>query len=121
MEITQELRTLAKFTARLLAVSTTPQARGAKAAAVRDTFAYSRMLGRHGHHAALLPATTPRPGISGLALPRVAQSAAHPHLVSHSSRCALAPASTRGFDAESLETRQEQGLVETEDPRAILA
>jgi hypothetical protein len=33
----------------------------------------------------------------------------------------LAPASTRGFAAESLETRQEQGLVETEDPRAILA
>ena len=33
----------------------------------------------------------------------------------------LVPASTRGFDAESLETRQEQGLVETEDPRAILA
>ena len=32
----------------------------------------------------------------------------------------LAPASTRGFAAESLETRQEQGLVETEDPRAIL-
>ena len=34
MEITQELRTLAKFTAGPLAVSTTPQARGAKAAAV---------------------------------------------------------------------------------------
>ena len=33
----------------------------------------------------------------------------------------LAPVSPRGFDAESLETRQEQGLVETEDPRAILA
>ena len=34
MEITQELRTLAKYTAGPLAVSTTPQARGAKAAAV---------------------------------------------------------------------------------------
>src|SRR5262249_30138543 len=32
-----------------------------------------------------------------------------------------APATTRVLDVEDNETRQEQGLVETEDPRAILA